>query len=80
MSGELCGGGMNMNKLKLRVHRVEYKCIDTDGYWDGTWDDSYEYIIEDSEGLEVAGMDGYHTEEQARKAGEERLKILEGNK
>ena len=69
-----------MNKLKLRVHRVEYKCIDTDGYWDGTWDDSYEYIIYDSEGLEVAGMDGYHTEEAARKAGEERLKILEGNK
>ena len=69
-----------MNKLKLRVHRVENKCIDTDGYWDRTWDDSYEYIINDSEGLEVAGMDGYHTEEAARKAGEERLKILEGNK
>ena len=69
-----------MNKLKLRVHRVESKCIDTDGYWDGTWDDSYEYIIDDSEGLEVAGMDGYYTEEQARKAGEEKLKILEGNK
>ena len=69
-----------MNKLKLRVHRVENKCIDTDGYWDRTWDDSYEHIIDDSEGLEVAGMDGYHTEEAARKAGEERLKILEGNK
>ena len=69
-----------MNKLKLRVHRVDHKCIDTEGYWDGTWDDSYEYIIYDSEGLEVAGMDGYHTEEQARKAGEEKLKILEGNK
>ena len=69
-----------MNKLKLRVHRVENKCIDTDGYWDRTWDDSYEYIIDDSKGLEVAGIDGYHTEEAARKAGEERLKILEGNK
>ena len=80
MSGKLCGGGMSMNKLKLRVHRVEYKCIDTDGYWDGTWDDSYEYIIYNEEGLEVAGMDGYHTEDAARKAGEEKLKILEGNK
>ena len=69
-----------MNKLKLRVHRVENKCIDTDGYWDRTWDDSYEYIIDDSKGLEVAGIDGYHTEEAARKAGEEKLKILEGNK
>ena len=69
-----------MNKLKLRVHRIDHKCIDTDGYWDGTWDDSYEYIIDDSEGLEVAGMDGYYTEEAARKAGEEKLKILERNK
>ena len=69
-----------MSKLKLRVHRIDHTCIDTDGYWDRTWDDSYEYIIDDSEGLEVAGMDGYHTEEAARKAGEERLKILEGNK
>lgn len=74
------GGGMNMNKLKLRVHRVDQKCIDTEGYWDRTWDSCWEYSIDDSEGLEVAGMDGYHTEEQARKAGEEKLKILEGNK
>ena len=22
-----------MNRLKLRVHRVDHKCIDTDGYW-----------------------------------------------
>ena len=66
-----------MNKLKLRVHRVDNKCIDTDGYWDGTWDDSYEYIIYDEEGLEVAGMDGYHTEEAAKKAGEEKLKKIE---
>lgn len=69
-----------MSKLKLRVHRVDHKCIDTDGCWDGTWDDSYEYIIYDEEGLEVAGMDGYRTEEQARKAGEEKLRRLEGNK
>jgi hypothetical protein len=66
-----------MNKLKLRVHRVDHKCIDTDGCRDGTWDDSYEYIIYDEEGLEVAGMDGYRSEEKARKAGEERLKRLE---
>ena len=77
MSGKLYSGGMSMNKLKLRVHRVEHKCIDTDGYWDGTWDESYEYIIYNEERLEVAGMDGYHTEEQARKAGEEKLKRME---
>ena len=69
-----------MNKLKLRVHRIDRKCIDTEGYWDGTWDSCWEYSIDNEEGLEVAGMDGYHTEEAARKAGEEKLKILEGNK
>lgn len=62
-----------MRKLRLCVHRVDCKCIDSDGEWDRTWDDSYEYIIYDGEGIEVAGMDGYHTEEAARKAGEEKL-------
>lgn len=66
-----------MSKLRLCVHRVDCKCIDSDGEWDGTWDDSYEYVIYDEEGIEVAGMDGYHTEEKARIAGEERLKRLE---
>lgn len=66
-----------MRKLKLSVHRVDHKCFDTDGCWDGTYDESYEYIIYDEERLEVAGMDGYHTEEAARKAGEEKLKRLE---
>lgn len=69
-----------MSKLKLRVHRVDHKCIDTDGCWDGTWDSSWEYNIDNEEGYNVAGMDGYCTEEKARKAGEERLKRLEGNK
>ena len=68
----------DMRKLRLCVHRVDRKCIDTEGYWDGTYDDSYEYIICDDEELEVAGMDGYNTEEEARKAGEERLKRLKG--
>ena len=66
-----------MRKLKLSVHRVDHRCLDSDGCWDGTYDESYEYIIYDEEGLEVAGMDGYHTEEKARIAGEEKLKRLE---
>ena len=66
-----------MSKLRLCVHRVDCKCIDSDGEWDGTLDDSYEYVIYDEEGIEVAGMDGYHTEEKARIAGEEKLKKLE---
>lgn len=69
-----------MSKLKLSVHRIGHKCIDTDGYWDGTWEESYEYVIRDEEGLEVAGMDGYHTEEKARIAGEEKLRRLEEKK
>lgn len=66
-----------MRKLRLCVHRVDHKCIDSDGEWDRTWDDSYEYIIYDGEGIEVAGWDGYRTEEEARKAGDEWLKRLE---
>ena len=66
-----------MSKLKLSIHRIDHKCIDTDGCWDGTWDSSWEYSIDNEEGYNVAGMDGYRTEEQARKEGEERLKRLE---
>ena len=69
-----------MGKLKLSIHRIDHKCIDTDGYWDGTQDESYEYIIYNEEGYEVTGMGGYRTEEQARKAGDERLKRLEDKK
>lgn len=69
-----------MRKLKLSVHRVDHRCFDTDGYWDGTWDESYEYIIYDEEGLEVDGRDGYHTEEAASKAGEEKIRRLEERK
>ena len=65
-----------MRKLKLSVHRVDHKCFDTDGCWDGTYDESYEYIIYDEEGLEVDGWDGYNTEEAARIAGEMRLNEL----
>lgn len=61
----------------MRVRRIDHKCIDTEGYWDGTWDESYEWVIEDEEGLEVAGMDGYHTKEKAVEAGEKKLKELE---
>ena len=65
-----------MKNLKLSVHRVDHKCIDFEGYWDGTWDESYEYIIRDEEGFEIAGMDGYLTEAKAREAGEDALKKL----
>ena len=65
-----------MKNLKLCVHRVDHKCIDLEGNWDGTWDESYEYIIRDEEGFEIAGMDGYLTEAKAREAGEEALKKL----
>lgn len=66
-----------MSKLRLCVHRVDCKWIDTDGYWDGTWDESYEYIIFDEEGLEKSGMDGFRRKEEAREAGEKKLKEME---
>lgn len=69
-----------MKKYRLCVCPVHHKCIDSDGCWDRTYNDSYEYIIYDEEGIEVDGWDGYGTEEEARKAGEERLKRLEEKK
>ena len=69
-----------MRKLRLSVCKKLHKCLDSDGDWDGIYDESYEYIIYDGEGIEVAGWDGYGTEEEARKAGEERLKRLEERK
>ena len=69
-----------MRKLRLSVCKKLHKFLDSDGDWDGVYDESYEYIIYDEEGIEVAGMDGYDTEEAARKAGEKRLKQLEERK
>lgn len=66
-----------MKNLRLSICRIDRKCIDYEGEWDGTYDESYEYIIYDGEGIEVAGRDGYRSEEAARIAGEERLKRLE---
>ena len=66
-----------MGKLRLSVCKKLHKCTSSDGDWDRTWNESYEYIIYDEEGIEVTGWDGYRTEEAARIAGEERLKRLE---
>lgn len=67
-------------ELRLCVHRVDHKCIDTDGEWDGTWDESYEYLIYDEEGYEVAGWGGFHSEKKAREAGEKALTKLKERK
>jgi hypothetical protein len=69
-----------MRKLRLSVCKKLHKCLDSDGDWDGIYDESYEWIIYDGEGIEVDGQDGYGTEEAARIAGEMRLKRLEDKK
>ena len=62
-------------KLKLFVRRVDHKCTDSQGEWDGTWDETYEYVIyDDITGDEVTEWGGYPTREKAREAGEEKLK------
>lgn len=66
----------NMRKLRLSVCKRLHKFLDSDGDWDGVYDESYEYIIYDEEGIEVDGMDGYDTEEAAERAGEMRLNEL----
>ena len=69
-----------MRKLKLCVFPHYNKCVDSNGEWDRTWDESYVYVIYDDEGFEVDGEGGYHTEEKAREAGEKRLRELKGIK
>lgn len=69
-----------MKKLRLSICRIDRKCIDYEGEWDGTYDESYEYIIYDGEGIEVAGRDGFYTHDKAREAGEKKLKELEERK
>lgn len=59
-----------MKKLTLCVCRIDHKCLSSDGEWDRTYDTSYEWVIEDEEGLEIAGMGGYPTYDKARDAGE----------
>ena len=65
-----------MRKLRLCVCKKLPKFLDSDGDWDGVYDESYEYIIYNEEGIGVAGWDGYITEEAARIAGEMRLNEL----
>jgi hypothetical protein len=69
-----------MRKLRLRVFPVDHKCLDTEGEWDGTYDESFEYGIYDEEGFEVDGWDGFRSMEEARKEGEKKLKELEERK
>ena len=66
-----------MRKLILSICRIDRKCIDSDGEWDGTWDDSYEWLIYDEEGYQLDGWGGFHSEEKARIAGEKALKRME---
>jgi hypothetical protein len=69
-----------MSELRLRVYRVDQKCLDSEGEWDGTWDDSYDWEIYDEEGFTIAGMGGYLTREKAREAGEKKLNELKERK
>ena len=66
-----------MRKLRLCVCKTYTKNTASDGAWDGTWDEWYEYIIHNSEGEIVDQESGFQSKDKARKAGEERLKRLE---
>ena len=67
-----------MRNLELMICHNVHKCISSEGEWDGTYDESYEYIIYDGEGIEVAGWDGFNTHDKARVAGERKLYELGG--
>ena len=65
-------------RLRMIVEPDYHRNIGPLGDWDGTWDESYCYVIYDSKnGQDVVTKFGFHTEEQAREAGEKALKRLE---
>lgn len=66
--------------LKMIVEQDNHRNIDPLGDWDGTWDESYAYVIYDAYGYQEARWGGFRTEEEAREAGEKALKRLEERK
>lgn len=66
-----------MRDLRLSICRIDRKCIDYEGEWDGTWDEWYEYIIFNDEGEIVDQENGFGSREKAKEAGEKRLKSME---
>ena len=62
------------------VEQDNHRNIDPLGDWDGTWDESYAYVIYDAYGYQEARWGGFRTEEQAREAGEKALERMEGRK
>ena len=64
--------GVN-DKFWIGVVEENYKCLDTQGEWDGTYDTSYRYDIYDENNIQVDGFGGYRTKEEAREAGEKCL-------
>lgn len=67
-------------KLRMIVEPDYRRNIDPLGDWDGTWDESFVYVIYDAYGFQEARRGGFHTEEQAREAGEKALKRMEERK
>jgi hypothetical protein len=69
-----------LKRLTLIVIKVRRRNMDTDGQWDGTWDETYKYGIHDEDGYMVAGLDGFATAEQAEAAGGKALERWEEKK
>lgn len=59
--------------LRMFVEPDYHRNIGPLGDWDGTWDESYCYVIYDENGEEVERRGHYHTAEQAREAGLKRM-------
>lgn len=59
-----------MDRFTLRIRAVNRKCLDSAGEWDGTWGISYEWLIDNEDGVKVRGRGGYLTYNRARQAAE----------
>lgn len=65
-----------MSKFRLVVSAEHQKCIDHQGEWDGTYDDTFLYIIYDDNNIEIETIGGFPTAEIARGCGEKRLSLM----
>ena len=67
---------MTEKGYRLVLCEIYHKCTDSQGEWDGCWDSDWEWIIYNSEMIEVGGMSGYSSRHEAEQAGTKALNKL----
>ena len=67
---------MSEAEYRLVICENSLRNIDDEGYWDGTFDTQWEYVIYDSAFFEVRSESGFLTRKDAEDAGSKALSKL----